>query len=55
MHSSFNYLPFESNINIVNLFPVRDCLIENIESRQYGCANVPDDSDKVSHMFSADI
>lgn len=32
-----------------NLFAVRDCLIENIESKQYG--NVPEDTEKVGGIF----
>lgn len=34
---------------IFNLFAVRDCLIENIESKQYG--NVPEDTEKVGGIF----
>jgi hypothetical protein len=36
-------------MSVLNLFTVRDCLIENIESRQYGGA-LPDEADKVSVM-----
>lgn len=36
-------------IYIFNLFAVRDCLIENIESKQYG--NVPEDTEKVGGIL----